>query len=202
MPRPDVSEERRGQILDAASAVFARMGVREARMDDIVAQADLSKGALYWYFKSKDELIAAFIERLFARGIDNFRQFLKTEQPFRVGLEAIAQYVTADLREVNRARSVVLEYYAIAARDPRERERVRGYIETFIDLFAKMIEAAIARGECKPVDARKTALAIEALFEGITLLSIVGIPDVDSDATIAHATHLMFASLLLPVNAA
>ena len=41
-PRPDVSEERRGQILDAAAAVFARLGVRESRMDDIVEQADLS----------------------------------------------------------------------------------------------------------------------------------------------------------------
>ncbi|HLI81945.1 MAG TPA: TetR/AcrR family transcriptional regulator [Candidatus Binataceae bacterium] len=195
-PRPDVSEERRGQILDAASAVFARLGVRESRMDDIVAQADLSKGALYWYFKSKDDLIAACIERLFARAIENFRDFLKTEQSFRIGLEAIAQYMAADLREIGRMRGVVLEYYALAARDGRVRERVRGYIETFIELFVTMIEHAIERGECHPVDARKTAIAIEAMFEGITLLSIVGIADSDSAATIEHATHLVFDSLL------
>jgi AcrR family transcriptional regulator len=198
MPRPDVSEERREQILDAAAAVFARVGVRESRMDDIVAEADLSKGALYWYFKSKDDLVAAFIERLFARAIENFRQLLKTEQSFQVGLDAIAEYTTADLRQIGRMRSVVLEYYALAARDARVRERVRGYIETFVELFATMIENAIARGECRAVDARKTALAVEAMFEGITLLSIVGIADVDSDATIAHAMHLMFASLLPP----
>ena len=36
-PRPDVSAERRDQILDAAAAVFARLGVYNARMDDIVA---------------------------------------------------------------------------------------------------------------------------------------------------------------------
>ena len=197
MPRPDVSEERREQILNAAAAVFARVGVRESRMDDIVAQADLSKGALYWYFKSKDDLVAAFIERLFARAIGNFRQFLKTEQPFKVGLDAIAAYIAADLREVARMRSVVLEYYALAARDAGVRERVRGYIETFIELFVTMIENAVARGECKPIDARKTALAVEAMFEGITLLSIVGIADVDSDTTIAHAMHLIFDSLLI-----
>jgi AcrR family transcriptional regulator len=198
MPRPDVSEERREQILDAAAAVFARLGVRESRMDDIVAQADLSKGALYWYFKSKDDLVAACIERLFAHAIENFRQFLKTEQPFRIGLDAIAGYIAADLREIGRMRSVVLEYYALAARDARVRERVRGFIETFVELLVTMIASAIARGECRPVDARKTALAVEAMFEGITLLAIVGIADVDSDATIAHAIHLMFDSLLLP----
>jgi AcrR family transcriptional regulator len=196
MPRPDVSEERRGQILDAAAAVFTRLGVREARMDDIVAEADLSKGALYWYFKSKDDLVAAFIERLFTRAIENFRQFLKTEQSFRNSLTAIAQYMAADLREITRVRGVVLEYYALAARDGRVRERVRGFIETFIDLLAGMISRAIERGECRPVDPRKTAIAIEAMFEGLTLLSIVGIADADSAATIEHATHLVFDSLL------
>ena len=51
-PRPDVSEERRNQILEAATTVFARLGFHRARMDDIVQEARLSKGALYWYFKS------------------------------------------------------------------------------------------------------------------------------------------------------
>ena len=102
-PRTDISEERREQILDAAATVFARLGVRESRMDDIVAQADLSKGGLYWYFKSKDDLVAAFIERLFARGIDNFKEFLKTDQPLRARLMAISHYVAADIRTRPRA---------------------------------------------------------------------------------------------------
>lgn len=67
MPRPDVSEERRSQILDAAVAVFARLGFHQARMDDIVQEAGLSKGALYWYFKSKDEIVMAILSSLFER---------------------------------------------------------------------------------------------------------------------------------------
>ena len=46
-PRPDVSEERKQQILEAAIAVFARLGFRAARMDDVAEQAGLSKAALY-----------------------------------------------------------------------------------------------------------------------------------------------------------
>ncbi|HET7081061.1 MAG TPA: helix-turn-helix domain-containing protein, partial [Chloroflexia bacterium] len=55
-PRPDVSEERKNQILDAAAAVFSRLGFHEARMDDIVRESGLSKGTLYWYFTSKDAI--------------------------------------------------------------------------------------------------------------------------------------------------
>lgn len=195
-PRPDVSEERREQILNAAASVFARMGVRESRMDDIVEEADLSKGALYWYFKSKDDLVAAFIERVFARSIENFRALLKVELPFRDRLDEIARDVAADIREVTRVRSVVLEYYALAARDERVRARVRGYIETFIDLSATMIADAIARGECRPTDPRKTAISLEAMYEGLTLLWFVGAGIDDIDAMFAHATHLVFDSLL------
>lgn len=49
-PRPDVSEERKNQILEAAIAVFARLGFQQTRMDDIAEQAGLCKGALYLYY--------------------------------------------------------------------------------------------------------------------------------------------------------
>ena len=196
MPRPDVSEERRGQILDAAAAVFARLGVRESRMDDIVAEADLSKGALYWYFKSKDDLVAAFIERVFARAIENLSAALKLDQPLREHLSVITRAFADDIREVSRVRSVVLEYYSLAARDEKVRARVRDYIEKFIALLETMLASAIERGECRPTDTRRTAISIEAMFEGLTLLWFVGARIDDLDATIDHATHLMFESLM------
>ena len=59
-PRPEVSKERTKQILDAAVKVFSRSGFQQASMDDIVAESGLSKGALYWYFKSKDDTSSPF----------------------------------------------------------------------------------------------------------------------------------------------
>ena len=60
---PKVSEEyakgRRRQILDAAAASFARKGLHAATMDDVCKEAGLSKGALYGYFGSKDDIVAA-----------------------------------------------------------------------------------------------------------------------------------------------
>jgi len=46
MPRPDASEERIAQIIEAALTVFARDGFAQARMDDIAKQAGLGKGTL------------------------------------------------------------------------------------------------------------------------------------------------------------
>ncbi|WP_431962911.1 TetR/AcrR family transcriptional regulator [Nocardia sp. bgisy134] len=60
---PRVSEEhlerRRQQILDAAQLCFARKGFFETSMQDVFTESGLSAGAVYRYFKSKNEIIAA-----------------------------------------------------------------------------------------------------------------------------------------------
>jgi AcrR family transcriptional regulator len=52
-------ELRRNAIVDAAERVFFQKGIDESTMDDVAAEAELSKGTLYLYFKSKIELLAA-----------------------------------------------------------------------------------------------------------------------------------------------
>ncbi|MEU6829047.1 TetR/AcrR family transcriptional regulator [Nocardia beijingensis] len=60
---PRVTEEhlerRRQQIMDAARRCFARKGFYETSMQDVFTESGLSAGAVYRYFKSKDELITA-----------------------------------------------------------------------------------------------------------------------------------------------
>lgn len=60
-PRPNVSAERRAQIIRAALACFMRKGYNNTTMNDIVAESGLSKGAIYWYFESKDDLLRSAI---------------------------------------------------------------------------------------------------------------------------------------------
>ncbi|MFC8385021.1 TetR/AcrR family transcriptional regulator [Nocardia sp. NPDC057272] len=50
-------ERRRQQILDAAQLCFARKGFHDSSMLDILAESKMSAGAVYRYFKSKDDLI-------------------------------------------------------------------------------------------------------------------------------------------------
>lgn len=99
---PKVTEEhletRRGQIMGAAIACFAEKGYHKTSMRDICKQAELSAGAVYHYFKSKDEIITAVAEagqemnrHMFEsaretsdgintrveKNIDNYRDFMK-----------------------------------------------------------------------------------------------------------------------------
>src|SRR3989442_6072538 len=61
MPRvvPEYREEARTRILAAANQVFGEKGYRQATMDDVAKKLGVSKGALYLYFASKEELFEA-----------------------------------------------------------------------------------------------------------------------------------------------
>ena len=74
-------EHRREEIIDAAQKIFFQKGLIVATMDEIAEAAELSKGTLYLYYKSKEDLYLAVM----ARGIDvlyeMFRDVLSAGQP-------------------------------------------------------------------------------------------------------------------------
>src|SRR2546423_9985142 len=56
------THDTRLAILQAAASIFARSGVSAATLEDIAAEAGVTKGALCWHFHSKDDLVSAIIK--------------------------------------------------------------------------------------------------------------------------------------------
>lgn len=81
---------KRGQILDGAHRVFMKMGYDAASMNDVTREAGVSKGTIYVYFQSKEELFAALIER--AKGIftESIRELLSQHPDPDEGLRLYA----------------------------------------------------------------------------------------------------------------
>ena len=59
------AERSRGLILEAAAEEFARSGLGGARVDRIASQAGVNVRMLYYYFRSKDDLFLAVLERAY-----------------------------------------------------------------------------------------------------------------------------------------
>ena len=84
-------EERRNLILDAASDVFCAKGLAFATMDDVAAQAQLGKGTLYLYFKSREELLMGMLARLQCRLLEQFEQIGASKSD---GMSKVRQLLT------------------------------------------------------------------------------------------------------------
>jgi AcrR family transcriptional regulator len=174
-PRPDKSPERKQQILDAAIAVFARLGFRAARMDDVAEQAGLSKAALYLYYKSKDAIIAALLQRLFLQEFKQLQALVESEREGLVveQLLVLTRQLATMLQWMSRLMPIAFEFYAIAGRDKQVRQFLKEYFTDYRHLLARLIERGIAQGELGDIDPMATAITLTALFEGLALLFFV-----------------------------
>lgn len=174
-PRPNVSEERKNQILEAALAVFARLGFQQTRMDDIAEQATLSKGALYLYYKSKDAIIAALLKYFFEQELKHLQAFVEVEQTGTVAeqLLALTRQLISAMEWMTRFMPIAFEFYAIAGRDREVRQFLQDYFKTYCDELARLIQRGIGAGEFRPANAQSIAITFAAMYEGLALLYFV-----------------------------
>lgn len=88
---------KREQIIDGAKRVFMRMGFDAASMNDVTREAGVSKGTIYVYFQSKEDLFAALIDREKGRFAEELRDILAHAETVEEGL---SQFATAFVRQI------------------------------------------------------------------------------------------------------
>jgi AcrR family transcriptional regulator len=197
-PKPDVSEERKGQILNAAEEVFTSKGFDEARMDDIAEETGLSKGTLYLYFKSKDDLIIAILDRLFQGA---FKQLGARKSTDLSATEAIRQFTEEAIRDYTKMlhmMPIAYEFLALAFRNKTVQKALKQYFTIYMDALVHIIQRGIATGEFRQVEAQEVAIAAGAIFEGIVLLWVYDRSRIDVEHHIHSSINLLLEGVLAP----
>lgn len=169
-----LSEFRRSELLTAARAVFARKGFHDASIEEIAEMAEVAKGTVYLYYKSKNDL---YLEAV------------------RFGLESLNKELTAradgpgtcleTLRVLTETKIVFFEqnrdffriYYSELGKlpgHPAALSLVRDLYAKQAKVFEKVLRAGIKRREVRNLDAEKMAFAIADLTRGIATLRLLG----------------------------
>src|SRR5437867_10136200 len=91
MQRP--SEVKRRKISDTAARLFAAKPFHKVRLDDVAAAAQVGKGTLYIYFKSKEDLYVSLVGDGFSQLVENLRA-IADAPPKEALAEIIRQLVT------------------------------------------------------------------------------------------------------------
>jgi AcrR family transcriptional regulator len=195
-PRPDVSEMRTAQIIEAATQVFAKKGFDGATMADIASAAGINKATIYLYFESKDALIQAIAEALFAQelaGLETVRDMPGTATE---RLTLYYEMLIAEEAEVLPLMPVIYEFYARGLRRADVRAVLVDYLQGIAAALEAIIQDGIAAGEFRPVDARQAARALNALMSGTFLHWVYSPKEVDVSAQLRYNVQLVFQGLL------
>lgn len=173
MPREDVSEERRAQILEAAITVFAEHGIHQATMDEVARKSGLSKGAVYLHYKSKDALISALMRSMFLLELKSLRAAVSGPGTATERIMTMARALGRELERLSVAMPLLLEFYVVAARQKSERDYLAGMYTDYIEVLRAIIQQGIERGEYREVDTQMVAVSVFSILEGVTLLWVM-----------------------------
>jgi AcrR family transcriptional regulator len=189
--------EARDELLAAALRVFARRGYSQAGVEEIAAEAGYSKGALYWHFSSKEELLRTLVEERVDAPTRTIVAMLETAPADRdMSLEAAREFA----RRLGGQREAVLlerEYWTLAIRDP---ELHRRYVERQTELRSALAVALEVRARHLgmndlPLAAEDVARIVMSIIGGLSVDELTE-PGSVAPELISEALALIYAGLV------
>lgn len=183
--RRAASVERRRRILDGARICFGRDGYAGATVARIAAEAGVSNGLLYQFFRSKEHLLEVVLGEV-------IRDWVRAMVPRQDESSAVAKLDGMLRRSVAFCRNTPL-LPALLSRDRAlQLQRIQGAtqprVEAHRELVASILEEGITRGELQPdLDVKGTADAICLLQSEYSTRAYTADPDFPADESVVDA---------------
>jgi AcrR family transcriptional regulator len=176
MPKvvPEYKEEAKSRILDAANKVFAENGYHEATMDDIAKRLGVSKGAIYLYFSSKEDLFEAMVKT----APQAFKEILYSSFGDEANpIQSATQFFDKMLKLSASNPGLSFEILSEASRNPSLKRILKQNHEEYERVLTSFLVEGRKRGIMgNNLDIPPLANALIALWNGLETLLVSGLP--------------------------
>jgi AcrR family transcriptional regulator len=164
----EIRSERRNHLIVAALRCAARKGFADLTVDEVCAEAGLSKGAFYGYFDSKQALLVSLLEED-ATGLDDLMRQLGARAPG--GVQRLRSFARAMLERGDHPARVQVraDLWAAMLTEPEVRRQFSMTVRRRRDTLRTWVEAAVAAGELVDIPSNAFASVLLALGDGLTL---------------------------------
>ena len=185
--------ETREKIVDAAIATFSKHGYDRTKMDDIAETANLSKGTLYLYFKSKEELFYAISEN----NIKALKEQLSVLFTKSEDLILDSQKFYVNFRKASeQSDKVFLETIAESSRNQRLQEMLYHQRMKVLDIVTEYLKLQIKKGFFRSdIDIDAVAVGLVSLYDGLSISKIIGISEAQNKKSWNETIKAILSSL-------
>jgi AcrR family transcriptional regulator len=166
--KPETRVARHKELIDAAWRCAARSGFRDLTVDDVCAEAGVSKGAFYGYFEQKDDLLIALLDDD-AEALD--RKLAEIPKAARGSVERLIRFTRVVLQHGSDPGRVQVraDLWAELLTVEPVRDRVAATTDRRRVLVRGWIEDGVASGELTAIPANALASILLALADGLVL---------------------------------
>lgn len=198
---PRITDENRKKkidnIIQNALVLFSRKGYSETTIDDIVEAARMSKGSIYSYFKSKEEIFLAIAEDRFNKRHYLIKAF-EEDMPSRDKVKKYIEWVLFGLFEEENLLNArfTFEFWTVASRSKSISDTARKRYNMFYEDLSLILKEGIERGEFKDdTDIDSMCYIILSSTDGIGYItSVMGIPL--TEEVIKHHISMILLKIL------
>ena len=188
--------QRKAQILDAALAVIVQKGYENSRMDDIVASSKMSKGAIYWYYKSKKEIYLSLVNHWVHNYSAVLNHIVDTDRSASDQLRSLFQYFIVQYEKDPVVFKALLEFWSMAGRDPEFNDKLQKVYSEFVNLISTIIQQCMDNGEFKNLDLDITAMSIMVNIEGIMWFTLFKLKNTSAREYIQTISDFILSGLI------
>jgi len=188
--------QRKAQILDAALAVIVQKGYENSRMDDIVVSSKMSKGAIYWYYKSKKEVYLSLVNHWVHNYSAVLNHIVDTDRSASDQLHSLFQYFIVQYEKDPVVFKALLEFWSMAGRDPEFNDKLQKVYSEFVNLISTIIQQGMDNGEFKNLDVDITAMSIMVNIEGIMWFTLFKLKNTSAREYIQTISDFILSGLI------
>jgi AcrR family transcriptional regulator len=169
--------ETKSKIVESALIAFSKYGYDRTRMDDIAEAAKVSKGTLYLYFRSKEELFYAISETNILRLKDQLATLMATRKEELV-LNAEKFYENFHNETGQIFDRIFFEIIAESARNPKLKRMLYEHRLRIIDIVTEYLNSQVEKGLfAKDVDIKAISVGLVSLFNGLSIGKVSGMSE-------------------------
>lgn len=158
-------------ILQAATVLFSQNGFKETATADLAKMTGVAEGTVFYHFKNKKKLFLAVLSQTREMILSEFATYMGQQQ-FDSGMDMVEQAVSFHLYLAGKMENQFLllhRYYPYQMAEvfPECRSHLEAIYDCLVNIYEEAIEAGLQDGSIVEMPARKTALIIFTMVDGV-----------------------------------
>jgi AcrR family transcriptional regulator len=195
MAKAEIKENRKEEIFEASVRCFNEKGYYKTTIDDIAAAAGISKGGIYYHFKSKEELFLELFDYRVNKYLREMTSSLNAHDSPEERLGVLTKKAGQLFREHDDFYRFSLEFLSMGVRDPEIKGVMTGFYRDSTGILRALIDEGIEAGEFRDVESGKVARMIYFLVMGVFFTDLSVNIDFDTTDQVAFHMNTLFTSI-------